>query len=222
VSFHGVITSARGTMRKRAGVPSWCCWWGCFGSCSTERVGGWAVVPGSIPGRFIDETVRGAALVVSPAASSAITGGAAKHERSGMQLQLPWPPTVNSYYGGGTHGRRYVTHKGKAFCERVVDICEQHNVQQITHGVAVIARMHPPDKRKRDVDNYWKALLDAMTAGRVWDDDSRVRLQVGEMLEPVRGGLVVVTVIGYDGDAAQGLRAMLAGIANSEADEWEV
>ena len=159
---------------------------------------------------------------MSPAASSAITGGAAKHERSGMQLQLPWPPTVNSYYGGGTHGRRYVTHKGKAFCERVVDICEQHNVQQITHGVAVIARMHPPDKRKRDVDNYWKALLDAMTAGRVWDDDSRVRLQVGEMLEPVRGGLVVVTVTDYDGDAAQGLRAMLAGIANSEADEWEV
>ena len=143
-------------------------------------------------------------------------------EESGMQLQLPWPPTVNSYYGGGMHGRRYVTHKGKAFCERVVDICEQRNVQQITHSVAVIAHMHPPDKRTRDCDNYWKAMLDAMTAGRVWDDDSRVRLQVGEMLDPVRGGVVVVTVIDYDGDAAQGLRAMLAGIAESEAEPWEV
>ena len=138
-----------------------------------------------------------------------------------MQLHLPWPPTVNSYYGGGMHGRRYVTHKGKAFCESVVDICEQRNVQQITHSVAVIAHMHPPDKRTRDCDNYWKALLDAMTAGRVWDDDSRVRVQIGEMLDPVRGGLVVVTVTDYDGDAAQGLRAMLAGIAESEAGEWE-
>ena len=120
------------------------------------------------------------------------------------------------------HGRRYVTHKGKAYCERVIDICEQRNVQQIAHSVAVIAQMHPPDKRTRDCDNYWKALLDAMTAGRVWDDDSRVRLQVGEMLDPVRGGLVVVTVVDYDGDAAQGLRAMLAGIAESEAEPWEV
>jgi len=85
----------------------------------------------------------------------------------------------------------------------------------------VIAHMHPPDRRVRDCDNYWKALLDAMTAGRVWDDDSRVRLQIGEMLDPVRGGLVVVTVIDYDGDAAQGLRAMLAGIAESECGEWE-
>jgi hypothetical protein len=42
------------------------------------------------------------------------------------------------------------------------------------------------------------------------------------MLDPVRGGLVVVTVIDYDGDAAQGLRAMLAGIAESEAEPWEV
>jgi len=31
----------------------------------------------------------------------------------------------------------------------------------------------------------------------------------------------VVTVIDHDGDAAQGLRAMLAGIAESECGEWE-
>ena len=50
--FSEVITSAHGTMRKRAGVPSGCCRWAASAG-STERVGGVGRLPGSIPGRFI-------------------------------------------------------------------------------------------------------------------------------------------------------------------------
>jgi crossover junction endodeoxyribonuclease RusA len=32
----------------------------------------------------------------------------------------------------------------------------------------------PPDKRKRDLDNILKSLLDALTYAGIWEDDSQI------------------------------------------------
>ncbi len=38
--------------------------------------------------------------------------------------------------------------------------------------------LYPPDQRSRDIDNYNKALFDALTG--VWEDDSQVKRMLVE------------------------------------------
>ena len=46
-----------------------------------------------------------------------------------------------------------------------------------TTPVAVEVELRPPDRRRRDLDNAWKVLLDALTAGGMWTDDHLVHDQ---------------------------------------------
>ncbi|MCV5079210.1 RusA family crossover junction endodeoxyribonuclease, partial [Escherichia coli] len=39
--------------------------------------------------------------------------------------------------------------------------------------------LFPPDNRIRDLDNYNKALFDALTHAGVWEDDSQVKRMLG-------------------------------------------
>jgi len=45
----------------------------------------------------------------------------------------------------------------------------------ITTGVAVDLRVHPPDRRRRDLDNVLKAVLDAVVKAGILEDDSQVQ-----------------------------------------------
>jgi hypothetical protein len=40
--------------------------------------------------------------------------------------------------------------------------------------------LFPPDQRRRDIDNYNKALFDALTQTGVWEDDSQVKRMLVE------------------------------------------
>ena len=52
----------------------------------------------------------------------------------------------------------------------------------------------PPDRRRRDIDNVQKALLDALQHGGAYDDDSQiVRLSI-EKGDPVEGGKTIVRI----------------------------
>ena len=64
-----------------------------------------------------------------------------------------------------------------------------------TARVAVTLALYPPDKRRRDVDNYSKAVLDLLTKASVWDDDSQIDRLTIERGPVVRGGRVDVEVI---------------------------
>lgn len=48
------------------------------------------------------------------------------------------------------------------------------NWQTLTSPCHVSAKFFVPDRRKRDLDNLFKALLDALTHAGVWKDDSLV------------------------------------------------
>lgn len=127
-----------------------------------------------------------------------------KHHR------LPWPPTVNGYWGTRPSGGKYLTRKGKAY--RQASLQAIGDVDTCTDAVAVIAVFSPPDSRTRDVDNYWKGLLDAMTAAGVWVDDSQVKLQVGWMADKVKGGQVDVYVEALNEGIAGALLAIVKGL----------
>jgi crossover junction endodeoxyribonuclease RusA len=125
-------------------------------------------------------------------------------------FRLPWPPTVNGYWGTRPSGGKYLTAKGKAYRQNALQAIG--DVDTCGDNVAVIAIFSPPDARTRDVDNYWKGLLDLMTAAGVWVDDSQVKLQVGWMADKVKGGRVDVYVEEISGDIAGAILAIVKGL----------
>jgi len=91
----------------------------------------------------------------------------------GISLTLDWPPTVNSYYA---HTRRgvYIRANGKKYRDSVAQDVRMQIPQlvKIECCIFVAVILYPPDRRIRDLDNYMKSLLDALTKAGLWDDDS--------------------------------------------------
>ena len=56
----------------------------------------------------------------------------------------------------------------------------------------------PPDNRIRDLDNYNKALFDALTHAGVWEDDSQVKRMLVEWGPVIPKGKVEITISKYE------------------------
>lgn len=101
-------------------------------------------------------------------------------------LHLPWPPTVNSYYKVTRHGQRYLDKKVRQFRAMVAEsVHEQLPGVTLYDNLYMEVYLYPPDKRKRDLDNYMKGLLDALTSCGLWEDDSLI-----DQLHIYRGDVV--------------------------------
>lgn len=92
-----------------------------------------------------------------------------------LEIELPWPPTVNTYWRM-VNSRILISKKGRLYREIVAaSILEQIGFYKpIKSRVAVIIQCFPPDRRKRDLDNLPKALFDSLTYAGVWDDDEQI------------------------------------------------
>ena len=116
-----------------------------------------------------------------------------------IELVLPWPPTVNSYYGMLVRGKKmikYITKKGKQYRIDVAeDVREQLGVwTPLVDKMLVEVILYVPDNRTRDLDNYMKALLDACTEAGVWEDDSLINQLMIYRGEIIRGGRVTLRI----------------------------
>ena len=85
---------------------------------------------------------------------------------------LPWPPSVNTYYTVWK-GRKILSKKGKQF---KLDCREHLTVQKVpfTGDLSVCVRVSMPDKRRRDLDNLLKPILDVIGEFNVYEDDSQI------------------------------------------------
>ena len=115
------------------------------------------------------------------------------------ELYLPYPPTVNSYYVQTVRGR-FISKKGKQFRVDVAQaILEQIPNVTIDYRCQVDIVVHPPDARKRDIDNCLKALLDAITQANLWSDDvlvDQIFLYRGCLARPSGSTFVRITEAG--------------------------
>ena len=110
-------------------------------------------------------------------------------------LYLPWPPTINDYYGTNSYGARFIKQKARKFREA----CEKALHEQYPHAILADRLLvevveFPPDRRKRDLDNYMKGLLDGCTVGKLWIDDSIIDQLFIYRGEVVKGGCVKVSI----------------------------
>lgn len=83
------------------------------------------------------------------------------------------PPSVNVIWINKARGR-YKSKKGKEFeTLATYEIKKQYKGEIKTNALKVKIIITFKDKRRRDVDNYNKGILDAMT-GLIYEDDSQI------------------------------------------------
>ncbi|CAK0703057.1 RusA family crossover junction endodeoxyribonuclease [Escherichia coli] len=126
-----------------------------------------------------------------------------------VKLILPFPPSVNTYWrapnSGPLKGRHMISQKGRAYqsaaCAAIVEQLRCLPLPSSSPAVVEIT-LFPPDARRRDIDNYNKALFDALTHAGIWEDDSQVKRMLVEWGPKVPNGKVEVTISRYVVEAA--------------------
>jgi crossover junction endodeoxyribonuclease RusA len=125
-------------------------------------------------------------------------------------LELPWPQSVNHFK---KVGRIVRTKKGKLYQKRInsdatkqfyrdvwVKICALKattaNWRPIESTIAleVSISLYPPDKRRRDIDNPVKLILDSLQRGGLIEDDYAIARLLIERCNILPEGKVIVRI----------------------------
>ena len=129
-----------------------------------------------------------------------------------FSLELPWPPSMNSYWRAVPRGKiavNILSAPGRVYREKAVSAAKDAERPEgtLTDRLGVCLILRPPDKRRRDVDNFVKPVLDALTHAQVYEDDYQIdRLMVVRSQKVPKGS---VTVKLYPANLLVGLDASL-------------
>jgi crossover junction endodeoxyribonuclease RusA len=86
-------------------------------------------------------------------------------------FMLPYPPSVNTLWRHS--GNR--TYKTKRYTDWIEDagrhLAQQEKPETIAHPVKVEMAIGRPDKRRRDIDNLTKGVLDILVHHKILEDD---------------------------------------------------
>lgn len=115
-----------------------------------------------------------------------------------ITLTIPWPPSVNVIWRtprtGKLAGRTLLSEAGRRYRREVADAVMLQGSPKVGQSrIAVDLEVRMPDRRRRDLDNLPKAVLDALTHADLWADDSQIDdLRVWRSEKS--GGILVVKV----------------------------
>jgi len=91
-----------------------------------------------------------------------------------VTVQLPWPPTANHYWK--RNGNIYFISKAGLYY-RLTTSSTCFNFKGLftsKQRLKVVVEAFPPDRRRRDLDNLCKCLLDSLQKAGVYADDSQI------------------------------------------------
>lgn len=124
-----------------------------------------------------------------------------------IQLMLPWPPSVNSYWAPIIAGNRFLgmrrSPRAKTYCDDVLCAVKQilgGKPEAITRPVRVDIELRAPDRRERDLDNYLKGLFDSLTNAGVWSSDKLVDEMTVRRGKQIKDGCAIVLISELDGE----------------------
>ena len=103
-----------------------------------------------------------------------------------LKLKLPYPPTINHYwrYVGS---RVLISRRGRNYRKKVMEYLQTRDLEKLTGPLSVNIELYTPDRRRRDVDNVLKAMLDSLQWGGVFEDDNQIfRLAIEKILPEVK------------------------------------
>lgn len=114
-----------------------------------------------------------------------------------MMLHLPYPPSVNTYWRANGK-RRFISKEGMAFKKAVMEYALVNKLESFgDKRLNMFIYIHPRSKRIFDLDNCLKALLDAMMAAGLYDDDSQIDMLSITRSHFIKGGASLVSIKEY-------------------------
>lgn len=117
-------------------------------------------------------------------------------------ITVPWPPSVNHLWRRGHNGGMYLSRAGREY--RLLVLAAWAEAGRPSYGDAAVCieiEASPPDRRRRDLDNIIKAVLDALVACRCITDDQQVQELRVARVDGFRG---IVTVRIWPAAAEEG------------------
>lgn len=136
-------------------------------------------------------------------------------------LTLPYAPSVNHYK---KVGRTIRTKNGKMYQQKInssatnrfyedscLIICAYMAINRMktpipaTISLEVCIDIYPPDKRRRDVDNCAKIILDSLQRGGLLEDDNQIDRLLIQRKEIIQYGKVIIRISELKKEIVNGL-----------------
>jgi crossover junction endodeoxyribonuclease RusA len=114
------------------------------------------------------------------------------------RLLLPYPPSVNHYWRH-VGAKVLISRTGWAYRSAVAAAAVVQQAHAVPGRLAVTLLVRPPDRRRRDLDNLCKSVLDALAHAGVYEDDSQVDRLTVERRPPKAGGELLAVVEPFPG-----------------------
>ena len=109
-------------------------------------------------------------------------------------LVLPFPPSMNTYWRN-FRGRTVLSKAGREYKVKVAEYVSENNIPKYGESKLKITMiLQPKDKRKIDIDNRIKCVLDSLQEAGVFDDDFHVDELHVMRGEQVKGGRLLLTI----------------------------
>jgi crossover junction endodeoxyribonuclease RusA len=114
---------------------------------------------------------------------------------NGIEFDLPYPPSLNHYYRR-VGPRTLISRQGRRFREDVCALLGGNGPRKPPAGgrIALCMDAFPPDRRKRDLDNLQKPVLDALEHAGIYEDDSQIALLITRRGPVSDGGNIRVRI----------------------------
>jgi len=108
-------------------------------------------------------------------------------------LQVPLPPSVNTYWRN-FHGRTILSKAARDYKQTVKDYVLLNKIPSFGDArLQAIITIFPKDRRKQDLDNRLKSLLDSLGSAGVFDDDSQFdKIEISRGVIKIKGGCTIV------------------------------
>jgi len=107
-----------------------------------------------------------------------------------IEKELPYPPSINHYYARQKNGAVYINQQGKGY--RAAVMYNFRHSKPIEGKLKLHIDVFPPDKRKRDLDNINKCLLDSLQSAGLIKDDYDIDHLSMKRCDVVEGGKIII------------------------------
>lgn len=111
-----------------------------------------------------------------------------KDQMEKLTIEMPFPPTINQYRTPINRGKfitLILSKSAREYSENVPSMIFDKDRKPFAGRIKLTIYHTMPSNHGRDLDNFNKGVLDAITKARVWEDDKQV-----DILTNVRSGVL--------------------------------